>query len=80
MLKQSTVETVIEKVVGKVVNSSSFGDGFFALAEKDGGLQLVAVTQGESPLAERWKAEKSIEDMCRDSWRWQKQNPSGYEG
>mgnify|MGYP003310554163 FL=1 len=61
MLKQSTVETVIEKVVGKVVNSSSFGDGFFALAEKDGGLQLVAVTQGESPLAERWKAEKSME-------------------
>ena len=25
-----------------------------------------------------WKAEKSLEDMCRDSWRWQKQNPNGY--
>ncbi len=25
-----------------------------------------------------WKAEKSIVDMCRDSWRWQKQNPNGY--
>lgn len=25
-----------------------------------------------------WKAEKSIEDMCRDSWRWQKNNPNGY--
>jgi UDP-glucose 4-epimerase len=20
----------------------------------------------------RWKAEKSLEDMCRDAWRWQK--------
>ena len=26
-----------------------------------------------------WKAEKSIVDMCRDSWRWQKQNPNGYD-
>jgi len=25
-----------------------------------------------------WKAEKSLEDMCRDSWRWQSQNPDGY--
>ena len=26
-----------------------------------------------------WKAEKSIEDMCRDSWNWQKKNPNGYK-
>jgi UDP-glucose 4-epimerase len=25
-----------------------------------------------------WVAEKGIEDMCRDSWRWQKNNPNGY--
>src|SRR6056297_401033 len=25
-----------------------------------------------------WKAEKSLEDMCRDSWRWQRGNPEGY--
>ncbi len=25
-----------------------------------------------------WKAEKTLEDMCRDSWRWQSQNPTGY--
>ena len=25
-----------------------------------------------------WKAEKSLEDMCRDSWRWQSTNPKGY--
>ncbi len=24
-----------------------------------------------------WKAEKTLEDMCRDSWRWQEQNPDG---
>ena len=26
-----------------------------------------------------WKAERTIEDMCRDAWNWQKQNPQGYE-
>ena len=27
-----------------------------------------------------WKAERGIEEMCADSWRWQSQNPNGYEG
>src|SRR5699024_1946667 len=26
-----------------------------------------------------WQTEKSLEEMCRDSWNWQKNNPSGYE-
>ena len=25
-----------------------------------------------------WKAEKNLDDMCRDSWNWQKNNPMGY--
>lgn len=25
-----------------------------------------------------WKAEKSIQQACEDSWRWQSQNPNGY--
>ena len=25
-----------------------------------------------------WKAEKNLDDMCRDAWRWQKSNPMGY--
>jgi UDP-glucose 4-epimerase len=26
----------------------------------------------------RWKAVKSLEEMCRDAWRWQTANPHGY--
>lgn len=26
-----------------------------------------------------WKAERNLEDMCRDTWNWQKKNPNGYE-
>ncbi|MBE6852826.1 MAG: UDP-glucose 4-epimerase GalE [Ruminococcus sp.] len=26
-----------------------------------------------------WKTEKNLEDMCRDLWNWQKNNPQGYK-
>ena len=26
-----------------------------------------------------WEATKNLEDMCRDSWRWQSNNPNGYQ-
>ena len=26
-----------------------------------------------------WKAEKNLNDMCRDAWNWQKNNPMGYD-
>ena len=27
-----------------------------------------------------WVAERDIDDMCRDAWRWQSQSPNGYRG
>ena len=41
----------------------------------------VAACYADPEKAKRllnWKAEKGLEDMCRDSWRWQKKNPDGY--
>jgi UDP-glucose 4-epimerase len=41
----------------------------------------IAEVYADSAKAEReldWKAERNIEDMCRDAWNWQKQNPLGY--
>jgi len=26
-----------------------------------------------------WEAKKTIDEMCEDSWRWQKNNPNGYK-
>ena len=42
----------------------------------------VAVVYADPSKSERvlgWKAELSLEDMCRDSWNWQRQNPNGYD-
>ena len=33
----------------------------------------------KSEQALGWKTEKTLADMCRDSWNWQKNNPMGYE-
>lgn len=27
-----------------------------------------------------WEAVRGLEEMCRDTWNWQKNNPNGYEG
>ncbi len=27
-----------------------------------------------------WRTEKTVEEMCADTWRWQSQNPDGYSG
>lgn len=42
----------------------------------------VAVCYADSTKARNelgWTAEKGIEEMCRDSWRWQSKNPNGYD-
>ena len=41
----------------------------------------VATCFADSSKAEHelnWKASRNIVEMCRDSWRWQNQNPNGY--
>ncbi len=41
----------------------------------------IAQCYSDPSKAERllgWKAEYGIDDMCRDSWNWQKSNPNGY--
>lgn len=41
----------------------------------------IAACFADPSLAERelgWRAKLGLEDMCRDAWRWQTMNPSGY--
>lgn len=28
----------------------------------------------------RWRTKRSLEEICRDGWSWQSQNPEGYQG
>ena len=41
----------------------------------------IATCYSDPAKAERelgWKAQYGLDDMCRDSWNWQKNNPEGY--
>ncbi len=45
-----------------------------------GDLATVYASTDKSAEILGWKAEYSIEDMCRDTWNWQSKNPMGYNG
>ena len=43
----------------------------------------VAACYADPGLAARllgWRAERGLDEMCRDVWRWQSMNPDGYSG
>jgi UDP-glucose 4-epimerase len=43
----------------------------------------TAESWADAGLAARllgWRARRSLGDMCADAWRWQSQNPNGYDG
>ncbi|MCI9627229.1 MAG: UDP-glucose 4-epimerase GalE [Clostridia bacterium] len=42
----------------------------------------IATCYADPSKAEKelgWKAVRDLEEMCEDSWRWQQQNPNGYQ-
>lgn len=42
----------------------------------------IAISYAEVSKANtelKWTAEKGLNDMCADAWRWQQNNPNGYE-
>ena len=44
-----------------------------------GDLATVYSSPDKSAELLGWKAEYTLEDMCRDTWNWQSHNPMGYE-
>ena len=46
---------------------------------RPGDIATCYADPGKSARELHWKAEKTLADMCRDSWHWQSQNPMGYD-
>jgi UDP-glucose 4-epimerase len=47
-------------------------------ARREGDLAVVYSDPSRALNELGWKAQYGIEDMCRDTWKWQSQNPNGY--
>lgn len=43
----------------------------------DAAICFADVTKAKNELG--WQASRSLEEMCEDTWRWQKNNPNGYQ-
>lgn len=42
----------------------------------------IAISYASAEMANKiisWKTKYNLEDMCRDTWRWQSKNPNGYQ-
>lgn len=46
-------------------------------ARRDGDLAEFWANAEKAEKVFGWKARRSLEDMCRDTWRWQEMNPEG---
>ena len=47
-------------------------------ARRPGDIAVCYASPDKSREVLGWQAEKTLEDMCRDTWNWQKHNPQGY--
>ena len=48
------------------------------VARRPGDIATCYADPAKSREVLGWTAEKTLQDMCRDSWRWQSTNPNGY--
>lgn len=44
-----------------------------------GDLPVCYADAGKAKKVLGWEAKRTLADMCRDSWNWQKNNPDGYQ-
>lgn len=45
---------------------------------RDGDIAEIYASPARAEALFGWRAEKTIEEMCADHWRWQSENPDGY--
>ena len=51
----------------------------YQIAPRRAGDIAISYSNSDKALADlNWKANKTLEDMMIDTWRWQSQNPNGY--
>ena len=49
------------------------------LPRRPGDIATCYADPSKAKLELGWEATRDIDEMCEDSWRWQKNNPNGYD-
>jgi len=61
-----------EKVCGKPIK-------YKIMPRRPGDIAVCYADPAKAKEELGWVAEKGLQEMCEDSWRWQENNPNGYE-
>ncbi|KAF7788373.1 UDP-glucose 4-epimerase [Pseudoalteromonas rubra] len=62
-----------EKAAGKPIR-------YEIKARRDGDIAACYAAPEKALKELGWRAERGLDDMMQDTWRWQSQNPNGYDG
>ena len=65
-------------MVGAFVKANNVAVPYQIVDRRPGDLDECYADPTKSERMLNWRAEKSLEDMCRDAWNWQSKNPMGY--
>ena len=65
-------------MVNSFVSVNHVAVPYAIVARRPGDIATCYADPAKSAEKLGWKAEKNLDDMCRDSWNWQKNNPMGY--
>ena len=60
-------------------NASGVDIPYQVVDRRPGDIAISYADPGKANRELQWKAEKGLEEMCADTWRWQSQNPRGFE-
>lgn len=66
-------------VVNSFENQSGVHIPYQVLDRRAGDIASFFANPGKAKARLDWQATKDLDAMCCDSWRWQSQNPKGYE-
>lgn len=66
------VVSAFEKASGKSVP-------YVITSRRDGDIATCYADPSKARAELNWEAKYTLDEMCRDAWKWQTQNPNGYE-
>ena len=70
--------TTVLELVNKFEDISGIPIKFKYLPRREGDLTAFWADSSKAFEIISWKSERNIKNICKDTWRWHKLNPTGY--
>ncbi len=68
----------VRDIIKAFESASGMNVPFRIIGRRPGDIAICFADPSKAKEELNWKAEKGINEMCKDSWRWQRLNPDGY--